>query len=294
MSYSTPVTRALDYIVQPGDWNELVNDIRHLRGDDGAISFVESAAFTKSMNGGLTLDLINTNTGTSTLAAMTVRNDTGSTDALRLFCYGKSWTTSGIQVQDGANVEAGSNLSGGLSIGAAHASGVVRIFTGGSGSGNKRAEFDASGNMELVGGALTMTAGNVVMSQGYYLGQSADKNLYFGSGYLALNSTSDINFNIDTDNNGTTSAFYWSKNGNNLGVTELMFLNENGRLYLDFYQCFKEQATTPTDPASGSEVNVYMKSDAIVFQYNDGGTVRYKYLTLSGTGVTWTHSTTPP
>lgn len=55
-----------------------------------------------------------------------------------------------------------------------------------------------------------------------------------------------------------------------------------------------EKDTTPNNPTSGSQVKIYMKTDAIVFQYNDGGTVRYKYLTLSGTGVTWTHSTTAP
>lgn len=57
---------------------------------------------------------------------------------------------------------------------------------------------------------------------------------------------------------------------------------------------FAEQASTPTSPTSGSEMNVYMKADKFVIQYNDGGTVRYKYLLLSGTGTTWTHTTTAP
>lgn len=57
---------------------------------------------------------------------------------------------------------------------------------------------------------------------------------------------------------------------------------------------FDESSATPSAPTSGTQVNVYMKTNAIVFQYQDGATTRYKYLTLSGTGVTWTHSTTAP
>jgi hypothetical protein len=55
-----------------------------------------------------------------------------------------------------------------------------------------------------------------------------------------------------------------------------------------------ENTGTPATPASGAECRVYMKADKLVFQYNDAGTVRYKYLLLSGTGVTWVHTTTAP
>lgn len=60
------------------------------------------------------------------------------------------------------------------------------------------------------------------------------------------------------------------------------------------YQQFVERTTTPTNPTAGAEVNLYMKSDKLVLQYNDGGTVRYKYLDLTGTGVTWVHTTVAP
>lgn len=56
----------------------------------------------------------------------------------------------------------------------------------------------------------------------------------------------------------------------------------------------EEEASTPSDPTSGTHVRMYMKADKLIFQYNDGGTVRYKYLDLTGTGVTWTHTTTAP
>ena len=55
-----------------------------------------------------------------------------------------------------------------------------------------------------------------------------------------------------------------------------------------------EDTVAPGTPANGNQCRIYMKADKLVIQYNQGGTVRYKYLTLSGTGVTWTHSTTAP
>jgi hypothetical protein len=55
-----------------------------------------------------------------------------------------------------------------------------------------------------------------------------------------------------------------------------------------------EDTATPATPASGAEARIYMKADKLIIQYNDAGTVRYKYLTLTGTGVTWTHTTTAP
>jgi hypothetical protein len=57
----------------------------------------------------------------------------------------------------------------------------------------------------------------------------------------------------------------------------------------------QEIGSTPSIPnVLGTECNVYMKANNFVIAYNDGGTVRYKYLLLSGTGSTWTHSTSAP
>lgn len=53
------------------------------------------------------------------------------------------------------------------------------------------------------------------------------------------------------------------------------------------------QTNTPSTPASG-ECVTYMKGSKYIIAYDDGGTVRYKYLDLSGTGATWTHTTTAP
>jgi hypothetical protein len=55
----------------------------------------------------------------------------------------------------------------------------------------------------------------------------------------------------------------------------------------------QERSANPSDPTSGTEGRIYIKGDKLVIQFNDAGTVRYKYLDLTGTGVTWVHTTTP-
>ena len=51
---------------------------------------------------------------------------------------------------------------------------------------------------------------------------------------------------------------------------------------------------TPASPDASSNARFYVKGGYFVIQYNAGGTIRYKYLNLADTGVTWTHSTTAP
>lgn len=51
---------------------------------------------------------------------------------------------------------------------------------------------------------------------------------------------------------------------------------------------------TPADPAAGY-ARQYMKGTKIIWQYNDTGTVRYRYMELSGAGAALTdNGTTPP
>ena len=56
-----------------------------------------------------------------------------------------------------------------------------------------------------------------------------------------------------------------------------------------------DESSTPTHSITESaQVDVYLKDDKLVFRFDDGGTMRYKYLDLSGTGVTWVHTTSAP
>ena len=53
--------------------------------------------------------------------------------------------------------------------------------------------------------------------------------------------------------------------------------------------------STPTyGPSTSSNAQIYVKGGLLVVRYQDGATLRYKYLTLTGTGTTWTHTTTAP
>jgi hypothetical protein len=55
-----------------------------------------------------------------------------------------------------------------------------------------------------------------------------------------------------------------------------------------------DQTSTPTNPAQSAEGRIYIRNNKLIIQFNDAGTVRYKYLDLTGTGVTWVQSTTAP
>lgn len=54
------------------------------------------------------------------------------------------------------------------------------------------------------------------------------------------------------------------------------------------------QGQTTTPSLNEDEIVEYVIGSKKVFAYDDGGTVRYKYLDMAGTGVTWVHTTTPP
>jgi hypothetical protein len=53
-------------------------------------------------------------------------------------------------------------------------------------------------------------------------------------------------------------------------------------------------ATTPSNPTAGAQTKHYFKGTKFIIQYNDSGTIRYKYLDMAGTGVTWVHTTSAP
>jgi len=55
-----------------------------------------------------------------------------------------------------------------------------------------------------------------------------------------------------------------------------------------------KEELTPTAPSQDEEAKIYIRDNKLIIAWNDAGTVRYKYLDLTGTGVTWTHTTTPP
>lgn len=93
--------------------------------------------------------------------------------------------------------------------------------------------------------------------------------------------------NFTATANGSDIRFYSVLNGST-GAVERARLTNDGAVQL------VELTAAPACPASSTGVNMYHKADTIIFQFNDAGTCRYKSLTLSGTGSSWSHATTSP
>lgn len=61
------------------------------------------------------------------------------------------------------------------------------------------------------------------------------------------------------------------------------------------YFILKQQTATPIGtPILDGEARMYIKTKRIIFQFNNGGTIRYKSLRLDGTGTLWDHATVAP
>jgi hypothetical protein len=59
--------------------------------------------------------------------------------------------------------------------------------------------------------------------------------------------------------------------------------------------CQEEKDTTPANPTQDTEVKQYMKDDKLIWQFNNGGTVRYFYIDLTQTAAQQVqHTTTAP
>lgn len=87
----------------------------------------------------------NAATETGSYAKWMVTNAATDATGLGLTVLGTAYTTAGAYVQDGAALDCGSGLSGGLSILAQ--AGGMRFYTGGTAAGNERMRIDNSGNV---------------------------------------------------------------------------------------------------------------------------------------------------
>lgn len=81
-------------------------------------------------------------------------------------------------------------------------------------------------------------------------------------------SASNINIKLDSRTIEAVGGFQYA-NLTNLSSTPSMFYNDDA-------------------------ATLYMKGKKLICRYNDSGTTRYKYLDMSGTGVTWVHTTSAP
>lgn len=217
-----------------------------------------------------TVSRTGTTVGVFTLFTTQLRNQAGSTSA-PAFSFASD-TNTGI-----------------YSVGAD----AIGFVTGGSG----RWQIDSSGNLLPVA------------AQTYEIGSgSAEVKLITlsdgtaGSFGLCITETSTCGVGNYTTMAMDLGVFTLTQNGT---ITSTLTLNGNsGSMEVSGLGDFdlntlvpklSNQSSTPaTNLGSSTEVRLYLKAPYVVYQYNDGGTYRYKYLDLSGTGVTWVHSTSAP
>lgn len=85
-------------------------------------------SFTAGGTGGNILKVANTTAGTGNFAQVVLYNDADVT--LSINALSTTFTTSGLNTQDGVNIS--TPRAGGMSLGATHGSGELRLFSGGS------------------------------------------------------------------------------------------------------------------------------------------------------------------
>jgi len=56
----------------------------------------------------------------------------------------------------------------------------------------------------------------------------------------------------------------------------------------------QEVSSTPSNPDADGETRVYIKDNKYIVQFNDGGTIKYRYMDLTSTDANWTYTTTAP
>lgn len=113
-----------------------------------------------------TLNVINTNSSTTSLSALYLGTDASTTQG-RLFAFSTAYTTSGPYVALSTVLEG--NQSGGVSIAATHASGAIRFYSGGM---TLRATLGTGGlwqwNAYGAGALSTDASGNITASDGRF------------------------------------------------------------------------------------------------------------------------------
>jgi hypothetical protein len=117
----------------------------------------------------------------------------------------------------------------------------------------------------------------------------------FGSGYAgsAFRTVVGMSFIINasgalSSTNCPSEIFFETCPEGSVTRAERLRITKEGALLLT------EIAANPGSRGSSNQVQMYMKGDNLVFQFNDGGTPRYLHIALTGSGTTWTHSGVAP
>lgn len=133
-----------------------------------------------SVTGQRLFSVINTGSGTGDWSSIEVRNAAASTDAIRMYCLGTGFTTSGTNVQDAGVLTTGTNISGGMSIGT-QASADLRLYT----NNTLRTTIQAGGN--------TIHTARVQLSKGANVASAGDLTLGSAGNSFSITGTTTIN-----------------------------------------------------------------------------------------------------
>jgi collagen type VII alpha len=186
-------------------------------------------------------------------------NDAGVTinDVTGLIMSGSGGTGDGgnINVNGGAIINAGA-----ISVTTSSASGDI---------GSDGVQITISRPIDMLGNTVNMDGGAIASAASITCNGTTE------TATLTVNTgPSTISGGLDLDGADLTMS------GGGISLISKLYLSE--------------QSATPSAPATSAAANVYMKADKLVIQYQDGATLRYKFLDLTGTGVTWVHTTTAP
>ena len=117
----------------------------------GTTNPVYSLSVDNNFNGNNAIIATNINSGTGVASMVGAGNGGTIQDVVRVAAYGTAFTTNGSAKQDGAELRAGPNLTGGLSITSmsTNANADIRFYTGGAGDANQRMVIESTGNVGI-------------------------------------------------------------------------------------------------------------------------------------------------
>lgn len=151
--------------------------------------------FETSGTGGNIVSVANTAAGTGNYAGFLVSTDSVSLLG-QLYGMSSTYTPSGQYLADG--VALNGNGAGGLSLAAAHASGVLRFYSGGT---TKRGEFTAAGHLVLAELAANPGTSDLAADAAIAVYTKADKLVF------AYNNGGTVTYiTLDLDGSDTTWA----------------------------------------------------------------------------------------
>lgn len=157
---------------------------------------------------------------------------------------------------------------------------------------------DAAGSLVAVQGAMTglqqiTMSGNALQLNAALNGEHVYMSYYpNGSGqarraYTGFPSNGSQTFTIGNEYAGGQTDII---------VNALVGLSvlSTGETRLPVGLVINEVVNTPANPTASNQAKIYVRNDRLCIAYLDGAQIRYRYMALTGTGATWTHTTTPP